>query len=106
MEKIVENINNSKSLQRLIINVKKQLDLAPEKIKEATKLFFIDKKPAKSVATTLGISERTVYRLIARGEEYLAQNLGGIGINFLTFRQILANHEWIRDIYNRLAAQV
>ena len=97
MERIIEKTYKAQQLHNLKVKFEKQLETAPEKVKEVIRLFFLKGEKPVQIAKSMGKSERTIFRQIESGVEWVAGNLEKMGINSLTFRRLVSNYGWIRS---------
>ncbi|MDR0461738.1 MAG: hypothetical protein LBG88_00140 [Christensenellaceae bacterium] len=102
VERIIEKTYKSQSMHNLKVKIATQIKTAPERIAKVIELHFEKGLRPIEVARELGISERTTFRLIGDTLQWFARRLDKCGINALTFRQLLANHGWVKNVYAKI----
>ena len=99
METIIDKTYKAQVLHNLRVKVLRQLEAAPKKIRQFIDLFYLRQIKLPQVREQLGLSERTSFRLVNNAEQWFADNLEACGITPLWFRQLVANYNWIAQIF-------
>jgi DNA-directed RNA polymerase specialized sigma subunit len=102
MERIIDKTYKAQTLHNVKVKVLGAIDKAPKKHKDILKLYFFEKKKAQEIAQIMGTCERTAFRAVDAGVEWLGENLESAGLGVLVMKQLISNYKWIRTIYEQV----
>jgi len=100
-QKIIEIMAQKDYLMRLRQDLLHLVKTSDKKISDVMAAYFVNKETAVSIGEKLGTSTRTIFRYINQGISDISKRLPEIGINTITFNQLMKQYRWIRSEYNR-----
>ena len=98
MDRMIERAYQIQQLNNLKVKTLQIFDAMPQRAYTAIKLHFLCQMSPQDVATEMGVSRATVFRLLQQGIAWLADELD---LNKVNYVEIIREHDWMLKEYER-----